>query len=108
MVVLKVKSFAIRWRIFRYKTSSKHLLLFEDNEDTKMKKTGFYIIKDQFFEDMNDPYLKGNKSHYYCFEDSTTGIYWMIPLSSRIENAGVSCKRKNKQESHVISSILLN
>lgn len=54
-----------------------------------MKKTGFYIIKDQFFEDMNDPYLKGNKSgnrpHYYCFEDSTTGIYWMIPLSSRIE-----------------------
>ena len=27
-----------------------------------MKKTGFYIIKDQFFEDMNDPYLKGNKS----------------------------------------------
>ena len=85
MVGLKVKSFAIRWRIFRYKTSSKHLLLFEDNEDTKMKKTGFYIIKDQFFEDMNDPYLKGNKSHYYCFEDSTTGIYWMIPLSSHIE-----------------------
>lgn len=44
-----------------------------------MKKTGFYIIKDQFFEDMNDPYLKGNKSgnrtHYYCFEDSITGIY---------------------------------
>lgn len=35
------------------------------------KKSGFYIIKDQFFEDMNDPYLKGNKSgnrpHYYCF-----------------------------------------
>ena len=38
---------------------------------------------------LNDPYLKGNKSgnrpHYYCFEDSITGIYWMIPLSSRIE-----------------------
>ena len=26
-----------------------------------MKKTGFYIIKDKFFEDMPDPYLKGNK-----------------------------------------------
>lgn len=23
-----------------------------------MKKTGFYIIKDKFFEDMPDPYLK--------------------------------------------------
>ena len=27
-----------------------------------MKKTGFYIIKDQFFEDMPDLYLKGNKA----------------------------------------------
>ena len=45
----------------------------------RMKKTGFYIIKDRFFEDMPDPYLKGNKAgnrpHYYCFEDNTTGIY---------------------------------
>ncbi len=54
-----------------------------------MKKTGFYIIKDNFFTDMPDPYLKGNKAgnrpHYYCFEDSDTGIFWMIPLSSRID-----------------------
>lgn len=54
-----------------------------------MKKTGFYIIKDDFFAEVNDPYLKGNKEqnrpHYYCFEDSENGIYWMIPLSSRID-----------------------
>ncbi len=54
-----------------------------------MKKTGFYIIKDKFFEDMPDPYLKRNKAgsrpHYYCFEDTNTDIYWMIPLSSRID-----------------------
>lgn len=54
----------------------------------QMKKTGFYIIKDKFFEDMLDPYLKGNKAgnrpHYYCFEDTSEGIYWMIPLSSQI------------------------
>lgn len=54
-----------------------------------MKKTGFYIIKNEFFTDMNDPYLKGNKDenrpHYYCFEDAEDGIYWMIPLSSRVE-----------------------
>ena len=40
-----------------------------------MKKTGFYI---KFFEDMADPYLKGNetgnKPHYY-YEDTGTGIY---------------------------------
>lgn len=38
---------------------------------------------------MNEPYLKGNKAgnrpHYYCFEDTNTGIYWMIPLSSQID-----------------------
>lgn len=48
-----------------------------------------YIIKDRFFEDMPDPYLKGNKAgnrpHYYCIEDTIRGIYWMIPLSSRID-----------------------
>lgn len=38
---------------------------------------------------MSDPYLKGNKEesrpHYYCFQDDIDGIYWMIPLSSKIE-----------------------
>ncbi len=54
-----------------------------------MKRTGFYIIEDKFFEDMPDPYLKGNKKesrpHYYCLEDKVEGIYWMIPLSSKVE-----------------------
>lgn len=62
---------------------------FFHNGDKQMKKTGFYIIKDKFFEDMADPYLKGNKAenrpHYYCFEDTNTGIFWMIPLSRRVD-----------------------
>ncbi len=53
-----------------------------------MKKAGFYILKDEFFTDMNDPYLKGNKSesrpHYYCFKDEKEELFWMIPLSSRV------------------------
>lgn len=65
-----------------------------------MKKKGFYIIKDQFFKDMSDPYLKGNKEgmrpHYYCFEDTSTGIYWMIPLSSRIEKFRRIIEKKEK------------
>lgn len=54
-----------------------------------MVERGFYIIKDRFFKEMNDPYLKGNKEanrpHYYCFKEEKTGLYWMIPLSSRID-----------------------
>lgn len=38
---------------------------------------------------MNDPYLKGNKEanrpHYYCFKEEQTGLFWMIPLSSKID-----------------------
>ncbi len=44
---------------------------FFHNEDRQMKKTGFYIIKGKFFEDMPDPYLKrnkaGNRQHYSNF-----------------------------------------
>ena len=65
-----------------------------------MKKTGFYIIKDKFFEDMPDSYLKGNKAgnrpHFYCFEESTTGIYWMIPLSSKVDKFKRIIEQKEK------------
>ena len=65
-----------------------------------MKKTGFYIIKDKFFTDTPDPYLKGNKAgnrpHYYCFEDSDTGKFWMIPLSSRIDKYKKIVENKEK------------
>ena len=65
-----------------------------------MKKTGFYIIKDKFFEDMKDPYLKrnkaGNRPHYYCFEDTNMGIYWMIPLSSHIDKYRQIMEKKEK------------
>ena len=29
-----------------------------------MEKTGFYIIKENFFDIVNDPFLKGNKKLY--------------------------------------------
>lgn len=54
-----------------------------------MIERGFYIIKDKFFQEMQDPYLKGNKEanrpHYYCFREEKTGLFWMIPLSSKID-----------------------
>lgn len=54
-----------------------------------MLERGFYIIKEEFFIDIDDPYLKGNKDetrpHYYCFKDKIMNLYWMIPLSSKVE-----------------------
>ena len=89
MVGLKVWSFAVRRGTF-----------YIVGTDEQMKKTGFYIIKDKFFEDMPDPYLKGNKAgnrpHFYCFEESTTGIYWMIPLSSKVDKFKRIIEQKDK------------
>ena len=66
-----------------------------------MKKSGFYIIKDEFFEEMNDPYLKGNKGgnrpHYYCFEDVCAGIYWMIPTSSKVDKYKIIISKKKDE-----------
>ena len=54
-----------------------------------MKENGFYIIKEDFFKTVNDPYLKTNKGesrpHYYCLKDNDSDIYWMIPMSSRVD-----------------------
>ena len=62
-----------------------------------MNKNHFYIIKDSYFETFNDPYLKGNKegnrTHYYGIEDKE-GIYWMIPLSSKVEKYESIIQRK--------------
>lgn len=51
----------------------------------------FYFIKNQYFIDFPDPFLMQNRgpSHdrpcFYAFMDHATGLYWMIPFSSRVE-----------------------
>ena len=63
-----------------------------------MKKTGFYIIKDSFFEDMDEPYLKGNKEgnrpHYYLL----WGFSFRLVLddSSRIDKYKKIVENKKK------------
>ena len=54
-------------------------------------KTGsFYFIKDSFFEKVNAPYLKAEhettkRPHYFAIEDSKTGLYWFVPISSKVD-----------------------
>ena len=56
-----------------------------------MELHGFYILKDEYFELVEDCYLKnkkdGNRPFYHCFKDDTSEkeLYWMIPLSSRVD-----------------------
>lgn len=55
---------------------------------------------------MDEPYLKGNKEgtrpHYYCYEDSATGLYWMIPLSSRVDKYKKIVENKKEAGNHLM------
>ena len=50
----------------------------------------FYFIKDNFFEDFQDPALMKNKEDghgrpcFFAVKDSD-GLFWMIPISSKVE-----------------------
>jgi len=59
------------------------------------------MIKESFFEDMADPYLKcnkdGNRPHYYCFADLDLYLYWMVPLSSKIDKYRKIMENKKKE-----------
>ena len=59
-----------------------------------MNKGYFYYISDQYFIDFPDTYLMQNKETingnphgrpcFYALEDSNTGLFWMIPISSQV------------------------
>lgn len=55
---------------------------------SEIKINGLYIIDDAFFDDYpNDRYMQNkgeNRPHYYAIQDND-GIYWMIPLSTKVE-----------------------
>ena len=49
-----------------------------------------YFVSDDFFAKIQDPYLKVNyedtkRPHCFAFKDSKTGLYWLIPCSSKIK-----------------------
>ncbi len=55
----------------------------------------FYFIDDQFYFDFPDSKLMHNKSAqlganhdrpcFFAFQDAQTGLFWMIPFSSRVD-----------------------
>ena len=50
---------------------------------------GFYIVKDEFFKEFSDKYLKtnkaGNRPHYFAYRDHKTNLLWLIPMSSQVQ-----------------------
>lgn len=58
----------------------------------KLENGKFYFIKDNYFKIVNDKSLLLNKDNgnkrpcYYCIrDDNNKGIYWLIPISSKVD-----------------------
>ena len=65
-----------------------------------------YHIKDEYFEKVKDDKLMQNKENgayrptFYCLRDEKTGLFWMVPLSSRVNKfQAIYDKQVEKYES---------
>lgn len=61
-----------------------------------------YFVSNDFFVKIQDPYLKINyedtkRPHYFAFRDSETGLYWLVPCSSKIEKFEHLIQKKQEQ-----------
>ena len=62
------------------------------------------FVSDEFFEKVNDPFLKINyehtkRPHYFAFRDAVSSLYWLVPCSSRIEKfEAVVQQRKERRK----------
>lgn len=61
-----------------------------------------YFVSDDFFAKIQDPYLKINymdtkRPHYFAFKDNKTGLYWLVPCSSKIEKFERLIQKKQEQ-----------
>ena len=55
-----------------------------------IKKNGFYLIKKEFFDKINDPYIptKENRPVFFCIQDKTNSeLWWVIPMTSQLDKA---------------------
>ncbi len=61
-----------------------------------------YFVSDDFFAKIQDPYLKVNyvdtkRPHYFAVKDNKTGLYWLVPCSSKIEKFERLIMKKQEQ-----------
>ena len=62
----------------------------------------FYFLSDNFFKKVQDPYLKKDydstkRPHYFSFQDDNTGLYWLVPCSSKVEKFEKLIQKKREQ-----------
>ncbi|MBS9776148.1 MAG: hypothetical protein KGV57_03550 [Fusobacterium sp.] len=81
----------------------------------EIKKNGFYLVKKEFFEKINDsslPFQKNGRPLFYCIQDKKNkDILWLIPMTSKLEKVKKIIEKsggEDKCKSYVINSTVKN
>lgn len=61
-----------------------------------------YFVSNDFFTKIQDPYLKINygntkRPHYFAFKDDKSGLFWLVPCSSKVEKFERLIQKKQEQ-----------
>ena len=61
-----------------------------------------YFVSDAFFAKIQDPYLKldhesTKRPHYLVVHDGQTGLYWLVPCSSKITKFKSLIQKRKEQ-----------
>ena len=71
---------------------------------------GLYIVSDQYFTDFPSKHWMQNKSerrpHYYALKDKS-GIIWLIPMSTQVENYKRKIEREEIKRGKEIAYIII-
>lgn len=67
-----------------------------------IQKRNFYFIDDEFFRKVDDQYLKCNytttkRPHYFAFKDEISGLFWLVPCSSKVDKFKNLIQNREKQ-----------
>jgi len=66
-----------------------------------IKKNGFYLIKKEFFDKINDPYIptKEKRPVFFCIQDKKNSeLWWVIPMTSQLDKANKFIKKYGEEK----------
>lgn len=73
-----------------------------------------YFVSDAFFDKIDDPFLMQNyektkRPHYFAIKDRKSGLYWMIPCSSKVEKYKrlIEQRRKHKRRTDIFKIVTI-
>ena len=66
-----------------------------------IKKNGFYLIKKEFFDKINDPYIptKEKRPVFFCIQDKKNSeLWWVIPMTSQLDKANKFIRKYGEEK----------